>query len=178
MRVLADHLGRIAGVVDENFLRGDDDVDGVAVGVHVKGAVGRELQQVQAGEVAGGVIQEHVLAARVAGVDSRRVLRGVPAVDGGVELHAGIAAVPGGFGNFAQQFFGFVGLNDIAGANGTGGEVGVADYRVHEVIGDADGVVRVLEEDGRVGIGAGRRPVVSGVDQGPGLGLLLSLIHI
>ena len=37
------------------------------------------------------------------GVDARRVLRGVPAVDGGVVLHAGIAAVPGGFGDLVQQ---------------------------------------------------------------------------
>ncbi len=53
MRVLPDHLGRIARIVDENLLRGDDDVDGVAIGVHVEGSVGRELQQVEASEVAG-----------------------------------------------------------------------------------------------------------------------------
>ncbi len=65
MRVLPDHLGRIAGVVDQDFLRSDEDVDGVAIGFDVKRAVGRELQQVQAGEVAGRIVEEHVLAARV-----------------------------------------------------------------------------------------------------------------
>ena len=65
MRILADHLRRIAGVVDEDFLRGDDDIDGVAIGFHVERAVGRELQQVQAGQVAGGVVEEHVFGARI-----------------------------------------------------------------------------------------------------------------
>ena len=37
-------------------------------------------------------------------------LRGVPAVDGGVELHAGIAALVGGLGDLAHQLAGAVGL--------------------------------------------------------------------
>ena len=45
MRVAGDGLGGIAGEVDEDLLRGDDDVDGVAVGFDVKGAVGRELHR-------------------------------------------------------------------------------------------------------------------------------------
>ena len=110
VRVARDGFGRVAGVIDEDFLRGDDDVAGVAVGFDVEGAVGRELHQVQRSQVAGGVVEEHVLAAGVAGVDARGVLGSVPAVDGGVELHAGIAAVPGGFGDLAQQVARLVGL--------------------------------------------------------------------
>ena len=53
MRVLADHFGRIARVVDQNFLRRNQNVDGMTIGRNVKRAVGRKLQQVQAGEVAG-----------------------------------------------------------------------------------------------------------------------------
>ena len=92
----------IAAVVDQDFLRGDHDGAGVAISFDVEGAVGRELHQVQAGQVAGRVVEEHVLAARIRGVDARRVLRGVPAVDRGVVLHAGIAAVPGGVGDLAH----------------------------------------------------------------------------
>ena len=51
-----------------------------------------------------------------------------------------------------------------------GGEVGVADYGVHEVVGDADAVVGVLEEDGGVGVGVGMGAVVSHGDQRVGLG--------
>ena len=38
-------------------------------------------------------------------------LRGVPAVDGGVELHAGIAALVRGFGDLAHQVAGLVALH-------------------------------------------------------------------
>src|SRR4029077_11098534 len=122
MRVAHDLFRGIAGVVYDDFLGGDENVYGVAVGFHVEGAVGGELQQVQAGQVAGRVVEEHVFAARIAGVDARGVLRGVPAVDGGVVLHAGIAAVPGGFRDFLQKIFGLVGLHHAAVAHGLGGE--------------------------------------------------------
>ena len=161
MRIFAYDFGGISGVVHQNLLRGDYYVYGVPVGLHVERAIGRELQQVQAGQVAGGVIEEHVLAARVAGVDAGRVFRRVPAVDGGIVLHAGIAALPGGFGNFCHQVFGFVGSDYSAIHDGFGGKIGVAHYGYHEVVGDADGVVGVLEEDGTVGIGVGMRSVVS-----------------
>ena len=76
---------------------------------------------------------------------------------------------------FAEQFFGFEGVHGAAVADGAGGEVGVADDGVHEVVGDADGVVGVLEEDGGVGVGVGRGAVVSGVRPGRGPWLLLSV---
>ena len=175
MRILGDHLRRIAGVVDQDFLRGDEHIDRVTIGFHVERAVGRELQQIQAGQVAGGVIEEHVLGARVAGVDASRVLRGVPAVDRGVVLHAGIAAAPGGVGDLVEQVFGFEVLHGASVLDGARGEVRVAQDGVHEVVGDADGVVGVLEEDGRVGIGVGRRAVVSGDDERAGLGFFFRL---
>src|ERR1700758_2328379 len=114
MAVAHDHFGGISGVVDQDFLGGDQDIDRVAVGFDVEGSVGGELEQVQAGQVAGGIVQEHVFAAGIAGVDSGRVLRRVPTIYGGVVLHAGIAAVPGGLGNHPHQVFGFVGLHDLA----------------------------------------------------------------
>ena len=84
----------------------------MTIGFDVEGAVGRELQQVQTGQVARGVVEEHVFAAGIAGVDSGCIFRRVPAIDRGVVLHAGIAAVPSGFGNFVKQIFGFVRLDD------------------------------------------------------------------
>ena len=92
-------FGRITGVVDQDFLRGDQDVDGVAVGFDVECAVGGELQQVEADARLQAESSRNMYSLQgLRGVDARRVLRGVPAVDGGVELHAGIAAVPGGVG--------------------------------------------------------------------------------
>src|SRR6185437_9159934 len=91
VRVAADLLGGVAGGVDDDLHRGGDDGDGVAVGGDVElAAGGEELHQVEAGEIAGGVVEEHVLRARIGRVDAGRVLGGVPAVDGGVVLHAGV----------------------------------------------------------------------------------------
>src|SRR5579864_2313777 len=175
MRVAHDLFGGISSVVDQDFLGGDQHIHRVTVGFDIERAVRSELQQIQAGEVAGGVVEEHVFAARIAGVDPVGVFRSVPAVDRGVVLHAGIAAVPGGFGNFAQQFFGFVGLDHRAVSDGFGGEVHVANDRVHEVVGDANAVVGVLEEDGRIRVGVGMGAVVSHGDQGVGLGFFFLL---
>ena len=72
----------------------------------------------------------------------------MPAIHGGVELHAGIAAAPSGVGNLVEQFFGFVSLHRPAIFDGAGGELGVAEDGVHKVVSHADRVVGVLEEDG------------------------------
>ena len=67
-----------------------------------------ELHQVDAGQVAGRVVEEHVLATRIAGVDPPAVGAGVPVVDRRVVLHAGIAAVPGTLGHAIQHVAGLV----------------------------------------------------------------------
>ncbi len=99
----------------------------------------------------------------------------MPAVDGGVVLHAGIAAGPGGFGNLLKQVFGFVGVDDAAIDDRARREFGVAHDGDHEVVGDADGVVGVLEEDGAVGVGVGMRAVVALRDKRVGLGFFFGL---
>ena len=130
MRVFADLLGGVAGRVDDDFHRGGEDADGVAVGGDVELAAGREeLHEVEAGEVAGGVVEEHVLRAGVGGVDAGGVFAGVPAVDGGVVLHAGVAALPGGFGDLVHELAGLVGLDGGLGLDAAGAEVLVVARR-------------------------------------------------
>ena len=120
VRVLADLLGGIAGVIDDDLLRQDHGVHGVAEGFHVELAVRpHELHQVQRRQVARRIVQEHVLRAGIRGVDARRVLAGVPAVDGGIELHAGVAALVGGFGDLAHQVARLVALHGLAGGHAT-----------------------------------------------------------
>src|SRR5262249_40679203 len=114
VRVLGDHLGGVSRVIDQDLLRGDHDIYSMAIGFDVEGAVGSKLQQVQTGQVAGRVVEKHVFGARIGSVDPSSVLRGVPAVDRGVELHAGISALPGGFGDLAEKIFGFVSIDDTA----------------------------------------------------------------
>ena len=78
-------------------------------------------------------------------------------VDGGVELHAGIAAEPGGLGDLAHDLARLVGLDRLVVLDGVGGELAVALVGAHELVADADGVVGVLEEDGGVGLGVRAR---------------------
>ena len=101
-------------------------------------------------------------------------LAGVPAVDGGVVLHAGIAALPGGFGHLVQQFaraefFGGLAVVDVARP-----PVAIVFDGLHEFVGDAHGVVGVLEEDRGVGF-AVDRGVVALLDQHVRLALFFHL---
>ena len=105
--VLGDGLGRVVGVAHQDLLAGEEDLDRGLEAVDVEGVVVvQELHQVEAGQVAGRVVEVHVLRARVAAVDPPGVGRGVPAVDGRVELHAGVGALPGGVGDLAEEVAG------------------------------------------------------------------------
>src|SRR3989337_1254401 len=133
-----------------------------------------EFQEVDGGEVAGGVVQVHVLRAGVGGVDAAAVGAGVPVVDGGVVLHAGVGALPGRLGDAAHQLAGAVGVGGLAGGDVAGVPLAVHLDGAHEVLGHAYGVVGVLVLDAYPGV-AVQRDVVAGLAQGVGLALLLRL---
>ena len=81
----------------------------------------QELHQVQRGQVARGVVQVHVLRARVGRGDPAGLGAGVPVVDRVVVLDAGVGALPGGLGDLAEQLLGVDGLDDLAGRAGRAG---------------------------------------------------------
>ena len=62
-------------------------------------------------------------------------------------------------------------LADLPGRDRAGVPLAVAAHGLHELVGHADRVVRVLEEDRGVGL-AVERGVVAGLDEGPDLALL------
>ena len=101
-------------------------------------------------------------------------LHGMPAVDGGIELHAGVAALVRGFGDLAHQVARLVALHRLAVDTRLGPPVAVVDDGLHELVGGAHGVVGVLEEDRAVGL-AVERGIVAGLDQRVGLLLFLGL---
>ena len=80
-----------------------------------------ELQQVQRRQVAGGVVERHVLRARVGRGDPAGLGVGVPVVDGVVVLQARVGALPRGLADLAEQVAGVDGLDDLAGAAGRAG---------------------------------------------------------
>src|SRR3546814_14522603 len=67
----------------------------IALDVEVSGAAA-EGHEVQRGQIAGRVVEGHVLRAGIGAVDAGGGGAGGPLVDGGVVLHAGIGAGPGG----------------------------------------------------------------------------------
>jgi len=173
--VHGDLRGRVLGRADEDLLRGEHKVDGLAEALGIELAVlALEAHEVQAREVARGVVEAHVFTAGVAAVDAAAHRPGVPIVDRGVELHAGVAAGPRGLGDLAEELAGLHGLDRVAGAHSLEVPVLVRQRRAHEVVGRANGVVRVLELDGlpRLAVEA---HVVALLAKRPGLLLFLGL---
>jgi hypothetical protein len=129
-----------------------------------------ELQQVGRGQIAGGVVEEHVLRARIRGADASRGRAGVPVVHRGVEVQAGIGRGPGGVADLLPEVARLQGLGDLAGGAADEVPVAVGFHRAQEVVGQRDRVVRVLAGDGEIGL---RIPVgVVGVELDLGVALL------
>ena len=136
--------------------------------------VAEELEQVDAGQVAGGVVQAHVLGAGVASGDAARLGVGVPVVDRAVVLDAWVGALPCGLGHAPQQLPRVDALDHLAGAAGQQVELLAFLDGVHELVGDADGVVGVLVLDAD-DVPAAEVHVEPGVAEGPDLLLLARL---
>ena len=154
MAVASDVFGRIAGVIDQNFLSDEEQPAGrLEAGVTSKVPSSlTELHQVDARQVASRVVEEHVLAARIAGVDPTAVGAGVPVVDRRVVLHAGVAAVPSTVGHPVDNVLRLIRRAFLAVVGDpTRGPIFALLNRLHEVVGDADREVRVLEHDRAVG---------------------------
>ena len=111
-----------------------------------------EPDEIQRRQIAGGVVEEHVLGTRIGGVDATVRGAGMPLVDGVVVLEAGVGALPGGEGDIVPEFC----RRDLS-RNLT---VGAVDERpisvdlegAKEGIGDADAIVGVLSRHGVVGV--------------------------
>ena len=113
---LTDRLGREVGEADRDVHRGDDQLDGLREQRRVEGVVVlEELHQVQRRQVAGRVVQRHVLRARVGRRDPARLRVGVPVVDRVVVLQTRVSALPGGLGDLLPQVAGVDLLDHLAG---------------------------------------------------------------
>jgi hypothetical protein len=135
-----------------------------------------ELQEVQRGQVARGVVERHVLRARVGGGDPAGLGVGVPVVDRVVVLQARVGALPRRLADLLEQLAGVDALDDLAGGARAEAEVGAVLDRAHELVGDPDGVVGVLVLH-RGDVGAAEVHVEAGVTQRADLVLLARLGH-
>ena len=129
-------------------------VDRMRVVLDVEGAVLAvvELQQVDRRQVAGGVVEEHVLAAGVGCVDASRLRAGVPLVDGGVVLDAGVGAVPRCGADLVPEVAGGDRLGDVAVGPTDEVPLGIGVHGAEELAGQTDRVVGVLTGDRLVGL--------------------------
>ena len=166
---------RVVRPPDQDVLGGDEETDAVGEPVAVERSVAvGEPQEVQRREVARGVVQMEVLAARVAGVDPAGVGRGVPAVDRRVELQTGIGTLPCGLADLSPQRSSRNGAEHVARGNGPKIPLVVVLHRCHELVGHSNRVVGVLELDRRQ-VCAAETHVEPGVAQHPDLAFLARL---
>src|SRR5579885_1277831 len=146
-----------------------------ALRFQVKLPVGPDkLHQIERRQIARGIVQKHVFRARIGGINARRVLRRMPAVDGGVELHARIAALMRRLGDLPHQIAGPVTVLFFSGQPRRRPPLVIADHRFHELVGGAHAVVGVLKENRAVRL-AIQRGIVAGLDQGVRLLFFLGL---
>ena len=176
--VALDGFGRIRRIIDNDFLRCDDDAQRGSISLDVESVRIRvEAHQIQRSEIARRVVEEHVFGARIRCVDARCVGARIPVVHGRVELHAGIAADPRRLRHLAHQLARFERVHDAA---AIGDRPRFPDsallVRSHEIVGDAHGVVRVLELHRVVRAAVCVEcALVAGIDQRPRFALLALL---
>ena len=135
-----------------------------------------EGHQVQARQIAGRIVQEHIFGTGVTRIDATRGLHRIPAIDRAVVLNSRIATEMGGLGHFIQKFLGLECLKSgslghrpsIPGPILLGG--------THELILDTHRVIGVLEIDGVISsAGHIETAVIACINQRPGLLLLVRL---
>ena len=103
-----------------------------------------ESHQVQRREVAGCIVEEHVLRAWIGRVDTAAHTAGVPLVDRGVELQTGIRAGPGCVTDLVPKLAGRSLLGDRAvGPHGQRPRTICLD-RFYEIVCDPHGIIRIL----------------------------------
>src|ERR1019366_2584467 len=103
-----------------------------------------EGDQVGGGQIAGGIVQEHVFRARIGGADLAGRLASVPVVHGGVEVQAGIGGRPGGVADFLPGGAGLQRLCDLLVGAADQIPVTIGLHRAQEVILQRYRIVGVL----------------------------------
>ncbi len=142
------------GHQDRDLEHDGPESDGVLVGVEIEVPRHRvvELDEVQRGQIARGVVKEHVLRAGIAGVDSPALRAGVPLVDGGVVLDAGIGTAPRGEVDLLPEFASSHASAGLSVGAANQRPIGIAFDGFEVLVGDPHRVVGVLPADGEVGL--------------------------
>ena len=111
-----------------------------------------ELQEVQRGEIAGGVVEEHIFRAGIRRDDRPRGGAGVPVVDRRMILDAGIGGRPGGMADLFPQIAGLQGLGHLAVGAPRELPIGIVLDGAQELVGHPHTIVGILAGDGEIGV--------------------------
>ncbi len=148
-----DLLGRVLRHHDRDLEHDGPQAHGVGEARDVEPAVVlEEGYQVEGGEIARRVVEEHVLRARIRGVDPARGRAGVPLVDRGVVLDAGIGAAPGGVRDLVPELARRQGPRDLPVGAAEQLPLAILQHPLQELARDPDRVVGVLAGDREVGV--------------------------
>src|SRR5690349_24850150 len=101
----------------------------------------KKLCQIQRGQVAGRVVQKHVLRARIRRIDATILLTSMPLVDRRVVLRARIGANPCGPGDTVPEVPCLDGLGNFAVDSALELPIAVRFKRRKKIVGDPDAVV-------------------------------------
>ncbi len=110
-----------------------------------------ERQQVQRGQIAGRIVEEHIFGAGVRRDDRACGRAGVPVVDRRMILQPRIGRSPGGIADLLPQIAGLQRLVQLAVGAADQVPVAVGIDGAQEVVGDAHRIVRVLARDSEIG---------------------------
>ena len=102
--VVSNSIRRISCMVDQDFLGDKEQSASSHEALMIKrSVVATELHQVDRGQVARCVVEEHVLRARIAGVDPTTVRASMPLVDRRVVLNSRVSTVPSALGHAIEH---------------------------------------------------------------------------
>jgi len=153
MGILRNLPGRIARVINQDFLRGDKNPHGGLEGRDIENPVrALELHQVQRSEIAGRVIDENVFRAGIGGMDRLGAFAGVPLLNGPVVLQPRVTADPGALGDLLQQQAGVLFLQRLAGGDAARPPFPPRFGGFHERVADAHGKILILVHHAAVSV--------------------------
>ena len=111
-----------------------------------------ELQQVERGEIAGGVVEEHVFRARIGGADRAGRRAGVPVVHRGIVMQARIRRLPRSRTDLFPQIACLECFHHLAVLAGGQVPVSIIFHRAQELVLERNGIVGVLAGNGEIGV--------------------------
>ncbi len=159
-----------------DFQRDGPQAAGMGKTIGIEAAIGAtEAHQVQRGQVAGRIVQEHVFRTGVGRIDAAILGAGMPVVDCAVILQAGIGRSPGGLADLVPQSPRRQGLGRLAiGAAGQG-PIRIRFHGAQEIVAHTHGIVGILARDSEISLAI---PIgVIGAEINLGVTLLGELDH-